>query len=238
MTETFALPSGIEVEIKELSGKSEQILADKRELRDGKWLNKFLASALVSVDGKPVPSNHGELVNLLLDMKTGDRNYLMLRVRMASYGEEMQFNWECPKCHATAGYELNLQHLLDDGTLKVYPFRNDMPLIVETRAGIAEVDYMTGRTEQWIAQLKNFDTIYLAMAACSSFNGKPPEYKEFLNMYVKDLTKIRLAFMSLKGGLDPQIELDCPECGSHNKVMLHQIPDFFTPLTMTGSFGL
>ena len=237
-TTTITLPSGIEAEIQELTAEAERILTSRTDIKSGQWLNKFMAKALVSLDGKTVPTNQGELINLLLDMKSGDRNYLMLRIRMISYGEELIFNYECPKCHKVSGYKLNLQEMLDNGDLKIYPFSDDVPVIVETRSGTAEVDYMTGRTEQWLAQLKNVDTIHYAMAACRTFNGEAPKYKVFEEMYTRDLSKIRAAFLNLKGGLDPKIELDCPECDSSNEVMLYQLPDFFTPLTTTGSIGL
>ena len=236
-TELIILPSGIECEIQELTADAEQLLTNKADVKSGKWLNKFMAKALVSYDGKPVPENNGELISLFLDMKSGDRNYLLLRIRMQSYGDEMVFNYECPKCHKTSGYSLNLRDMLDDGTLKVYDYREDVPIMVETRSGVAEVNYMTGRTEQWLASQSEFDMVRLAMAACSKFDGKVPDYKTFSKMFVKDLSKIRIASTELKGGLDPQIELDCYECESSYKVQLHQIPDFFMPMTSVVNIG-
>ena len=157
---------------------------------------------------------------------------------MQSYGEEMAFNYECPKCKHTAGYELNLQEMLDKNELKIYPFRDDVPILVETREGIAEVDYMTGRIEQWLSSVKEPDFIHYAVAACKSFNEKPPEYKDFLKLKTKDISKIRTTFFELKGGLDSQIELNCLECNSSFKVMLHQIPDFFIPSMTMDNIGL
>ena len=237
-TEKIILPSGIECEIKELTAEAERVLTNKADIKSGQWINKFISKALVSLNGKAVPENQGELINMLLDMRTGDRNYLLLRIRMQSYGEEMIFNYECPNCHKTSGYQMNLQEMLDSGELKVFPYREDVPVSVETREGIAEVDYMTGRVEQWLASLKEIDTIHQALAACTSFNGKAPEYKDFAKLRTRDITKIRMAFADLKGGLDPQIELNCYECDTSYKIMLAQIPDFFMPLTTPGNIGL
>ena len=234
----FTLPSGRKAEIKEFSVEAEKILDNKQALKSGKWLNKFMVKSLVSLDGKPVPKNEGEAVTLLLDMRSGDRNYLLLQIRILNYGADMTFNYECPKCGKTSGYSLNLQEMLDDGTLKVYPYREDVPLIVETRSGIAEIDYPTGRTEQWLAELSNPDRIHFAMAMCSSFNGHPPEYKEFSGMFARDISEIRKTGNSLKGGLDPFIELDCLECDTSYTVPIYRIPDFFTPLMTTDNIGL
>ena len=67
----FALPSGRLVEIQELSAEAERVLDNKQEMKSGKWLNKFMAKALVSLDDKPVPKNEGELISLLLDSRAG-----------------------------------------------------------------------------------------------------------------------------------------------------------------------
>ena len=234
----FTLPSGRPVEIQEFTAEAERVLDNKQALRSGKWLDKYMVKALVSLDNKLVPKNEGEAVNLLLDMLSGDRNYLLLQIRMLNYGADMTFNYECPKCGKTSGYSLNLQAMLNDGTLKVHPYREDMPLIVETRSGLAEIDYSTGRAEQWLAELGNPDRIHLAMAMCSKFNGHAPEYKEFAGMFAKDISEIRKAANSLKGGLDPFIELDCLECDSSYSVPIYRIPDFFTPLMTTDIIGL
>ena len=237
-TMEFTLPSGRAVEIKEFSVEAEKVLDNKQALKSGKWLNKFMVKSLVSLDGKPVPQNEGEAVTLLLDMKSGDRNYLLLQIRMLNYGAEMTFNYECPKCGKTSGYSMNLQEMLDDGTLKVYPYRDDVPLIVETRSGTAEIDYPTCRAEQWLAELSNPDRVHYAMAMCTRFNGHAPEYKEFSGMFARDISEIRKAGNSLKGGLDPFIELECLECDTSYTIPIYRIPDFFTPLTTTGSIGL
>ena len=238
-TVRFDLPSGIPVEIQEVTGAAEKMLLDRKEMKTGKGLNRFILSSLVSYNNEPVMNDNNGM-NLVLDMKSGDRNYLILRIRMNNYGEELDFNYKCPTCGKTSGYHINFQEALDNGELKVYPYRDDMPIVVNTRSGIAEIDYMTGRDEEWLALQKEVDLISIAVAGCSAFNGHKPTYKEFENLFVKDLNKIRLEILGLKGGLDPKIELECsnPDCNNSYEVMLYQIPDFFTPLTAKGTTGL
>ena len=236
-TEKIILPSGIEVEIQELTAEAERTLTNKADVKSGRWLNKFISYAIVSIDGKKYPDNKGDLINALLDMKTGDRNYLLLQIRMQNYGDDLIFNYQCPKCGKTSGYKLNLREMLDNGTLKVYPYSDDVPVEVETSRGVAEIDYMTGRSEQWLAMQNELDTIQIAMAFCKSLDGKAPEYSEFRKLLVKDLAKIRTVGANLKGGLESQIELDCLECNNSYNVMLYQISDFFTPITTLESIG-
>ena len=236
-TEKIILPSGIEVEIQELTAEAESILTNKADVKSGRWLNKFISYAIVSIGGKKFSDNKGEIVNALLDMKTGDRNYLLLQIRMQNYGEELIFNYQCPKCGKTSGYKLNLREMLDNGTLKIYPYSKDVPIQIETSRGVAEIDYMTGRSEQWLAMQNNIDPIHIAMAFCTSLDGKTPEYSEFRKLLVKDLSRIRMTGSNLKGGLDSQIELDCLECNNSYNIMLYQISDFFTPITSPENIG-
>ena len=236
-TLSYELPSGIPVETQEFSAFAEKALTNREELASGRAMNKVLRSALVSYNGAPMPENDGEANTIVLDMKSGDRNYLFLRVRMQTYGDELIFNYKCPDCKRTSGYKINLRECLDDGTLKIYPYRTDVPLQIETRGGIAEIDYSTGRTEQWLIQQDDIDTVKFALARCAKLNGKKPTYKDIEALPVRDLMNIRMAAVDLKGGLDPTIELECLKCGNVFSVQLSQIPDFFIPSTTAASIG-
>ena len=236
-TISFELPSGIPVEIQEIDAYAEKSLTNREELMSGRAMNRVMRSALVSFNGQPMPSNDGEANAIVLDMKSGDRNYLLIRIRMQNYGNEMIFNYKCPDCKKTSGYQLNIQELLDNETLKIYPYRDDVPIQVETRAGIVEIDYPTGRTEQWLAQQDEIDTVTFALARCKTLNGKKPTYKDMQQLSVNDLKNIRFAAIDLKGGLDPSIELNCLKCGNYFNVPLHLIPDFFIPVTTLESIG-
>lgn len=237
----ITLPSGRPCEIREMTGRDEKILTNRADIMNGSSLNKMLASVVVSLDGEPMPKDAAKREELMLDMLSGDRGYLILQVRMLSYGDEMIFNWKCPKCGATAGYKLNFREMLNDGTLKIHPYREDMPLVVETRAGTAELNYMTGRSEAWLIQQhqkgKEFDTLTLAMAAVSSLNGKKPTRADMEELPVRDITAIRKAASELHGGLDGDVELDCPKCGESSTVDISRIPDFFIPLVTMGRPG-
>ena len=236
-TATFTTPSGVECVIQELTAEAERGLADREALRTGRAIDRLMRHAIVSWDGAPLPENDGAAMELLSGLRVGDRNYILLQIRILTYGAEMVFNSKCPSCGKTAGYRVDLAEMLADGELKVWPYRDDVPLIVETRDGPAEVGYLTGKGERWLASLKEIDPVSLAVAACWKFNGEPPTVGALLKLSAGDLSKIRLAFMGLKGGLDPNIELDCPKCGGSYGVTIHSIPDFFMPLTSAETIG-
>ncbi len=92
------------------------MLLDRKEMKTGKGLNRFILSSLVSYNNESVTHDNNGM-NLILDMKSGDRNYLILRIRMNNYGEELDFNYKCPACGKTSGYHINFQEALDNGEL-------------------------------------------------------------------------------------------------------------------------
>jgi hypothetical protein len=228
-TVSFELPSGIPVEIQEISGNAERHVRNKQFVKSGKWLELLMMDALVSLDGNPLPESELESERLLLDLKSGDRNYLLLRIRMQSFGEEMTFNYKCPECKKTAGYCVNFQDLLDSGELKVYPYRKDVPIEIEVRGGVAVIDYPDGHRERLVAAQKEIDAVTVSLMACKTFNGEKPTYETFAKLFSRDLAKIRETFLELQGGLEPEIELECLECGNIYPVKLAGIQDFFFP---------
>jgi hypothetical protein len=230
-TVSFELPSGVPVEIQEISGNAERHIRNKQFVKSGKWLELMMMDAVVSLGGKPLPESELEAEKLLLDLKTGDRNYLLLRIRMQSFGEEMTFNHKCPTCKKTVGYQINFKDMLDSGDLKIHPYREDVPIELEIRGGVAVIDYSDGHRERLAAAQKEVDTVVLSMMACRTFNGEKPKYETFANLFSGDLAKIREVYFNLQGGLDPEIELDCLECSDSYTIALAGIPDFFFPAT-------
>lgn len=238
-TESFDLPSGRPVTIREITGAAQKVFSRKDDLMSGKWINKYLYHAVTMLDGNPIPTNYGEANVLFLDMLSGDRNYLLTKVRMFNFGTAMDFNFECPDCHKTSGYHVDLQEAIDSKELKMYPYREDMPLVVEFRGGNVEIEYPTGRTEEWLySHNDNMDVIFSTMPFCKTFNGRPPKYSDFENLYARDLNKIRNAIEDLKGGFDERLELKCLHCQRINSAPLHLIPEFFFPRTMREYVGI
>ncbi|MDR1648921.1 MAG: hypothetical protein LBR71_01560 [Synergistaceae bacterium] len=237
-TVSLKLPSGIPVEIQELSGNAERHIRNKQFVKSGKWIELLMMDSVVSLDGKPLPDSELESEKLLLDLRTGDRNYLLLRIRMQSFGESMAFNHSCPECKKTAGYRVDFQDLLDSGELKIYPYREDVPIELEIRGGVAVIDYADGHRERLCAAQKEIDPVVLSMMYCKTLNGEKPTYEAFAKLFSRDLAKIRETFLSLRGGLNPEIELECLECGYSFPVNLAGIQDFFFPsMTRRANIG-
>jgi hypothetical protein len=239
MRTEITLPSGKRVEITPIDGKTERLFEDKKLIQSGVLIDKYLASGIVSFEGDDgmTPQQKEKEV---LDMRSGDRNYLLYQLRILSYGPGVTFNSQCPLCKKTSGYQVDLQELLDDGTVKVFPYR-DEPLRVDLprSGGYAVIDYMTGHEERKAAQLKDNPMSGAMLLRVKELNGKPPARKDLDELIGEDLAAIRGGIKEMQdGGLVPALELTCLDCGNDYEADLRSIFDFFAPTkTSTGTAG-
>jgi hypothetical protein len=96
------------VKVKELTGEDEEALA--RASQSGTtfhFIDRLLRCGVVQIGDEPVSSKDA----LLKDLLVGDREQLLLGIRKATYGEEIDINkWPCIKC----GNVVDLTMELDD----------------------------------------------------------------------------------------------------------------------------
>ena len=230
MGKEITLPSGKTVCITPIDGKTERLLEDKKLLLSGAFIDKYLASRIESIEGdlNLTPQQKEKTV---LDMYSGDRNYLLYQIRVDSYGPEMVFNADCSGCKKANGYSVDLNQLLDDEIIKVYPYREGSVRVELPRCGgYAEIAHMTGHDERKMAQYKDNPLSGAMLLRTATLNGRTPTRKDFDELVGEDLAAIRGGIAEAnKGGLDPTIELDCQYCGKTFSTILSSIPDFFVP---------
>jgi hypothetical protein len=158
---------------------------------------------------------------------------LLYQIRIDSYGPELTFNHECPKCNKTSGYKIDLNEIVADGTIKIHPYREPLRVELPRSGGYAVIRHMTGRDEKNLTQLANSNNRALNAATLlriAELNGKEPSPQEWLELIGEDRAIIRGAIEAMnKAGLDMELELTCLECGSDYKIALSAVPDFFVP---------
>lgn len=233
-TDRFTLPSGMECEIKEFDGRTEKILTDSRLLKQGRTGDVIMARSLVSLGGKTF-KNEAEAEDAVLNMYSGDRNYLFIKIRVLNYGAEMYINHRCPHCGTWGGYQLNLEEMLDgdgeDGTtFTVRPFANDVVTLTLSNGDTALLGEMTGHAERRLLQIQELTSLDIDTACVVSINGEKPKRGYFDNLPARDIKLIRDTYREkLSGGLDSVVFLTCAGCGAENDVDISREPDFFMP---------
>lgn len=246
----FTLPIGFTDEsgevhrvgaLRKMTGREEAILADRSIQRNGGQLvTSLLASCVVRLGSleKVTPSVIGE-------MYSADRNYLLIRLRSATFGSELRASYSCPSCGETMPVLEDLDELpvrtLDD---------QDSPedVVVELEDGYVDKDGAVhtaltlrlprGSDETAVApeMRKNASTGKNALLArCTRSLGDVPKHrlaalgpKILSDLTMTDRRIIDRALNSNAPGVDLIRDLTCTRCSG----------DFKASLDMTHFFSL
>jgi hypothetical protein len=92
------LASG-EIEIKQMTAKEEDILANQDLIKKGKVLDKLLESLVVNKDIK------------ISDILVPDKNSIFIAIRRLAYGDDYPVTITCPQCNAQNKVKINLSEL-------------------------------------------------------------------------------------------------------------------------------
>ena len=154
-------------EVRELNGADEEAIA---KLSDpGKALLAILERATVSIGDQPSTKQ------LLGSLLAGDREALLLAIRKATFGSEVEVSTVCDKCPELQTFKIDLNKDVELKKLED-PIR-DRRFTVELKAGLAKVNLPTGDVQTQIinATDKNsaeLDTMLLV--ACVTEIGDQP----------------------------------------------------------------
>ncbi|MCK7511757.1 MAG: hypothetical protein MZV70_52080 [Desulfobacterales bacterium] len=96
---TFELPSGIEIELREMTGAEEELLTNQRLIRTGDAVNQALKNCIVRLGDNDEPT-----VKDVLDLLSGDRLFILVRLRQISLGDEVELELDLPE-HSLPGGE-------------------------------------------------------------------------------------------------------------------------------------
>lgn len=131
------------VEIRSMTAREEDILTSKALLKKGTVITELIKSCMVD-----------RSVNVL-DLLSGDRNALMVAIRITGYGPEYSVEMECPECNVKSPHDFNLAALpikrldIEPAVPGVNVFEFKLP-----RSGkVVKFKFMTGRDEEEMTAL-------------------------------------------------------------------------------------
>ena len=106
---TFTLPSGLEAEIREMTGAEEEILTNPRLIRSGEAINRVLENCVLRLGDNDKPS-----AGDMLDLLSGDRLFLLVKLRQVSLGDEVKLELVCPNttCREVDVVSINIEELV------------------------------------------------------------------------------------------------------------------------------
>jgi len=219
---TFTLPSGLEAELREMTGAEESLLTNRRLMKDGEGVNQVLRNCLVRLGDRTELAAKD-----VLDLLSGDRLFLLVKLRQISFGDEVDLTLACPAkdCGEVTGVHI----ALDD--LEVTPYGTEREFIFELPRTKKPVIFtlMDGHMEKRLAALKEPSISSAMMMRIREIDEKAPTKKALSELTLKDRNALREAMREADAGIDTTIETECEACGTKLRTRLEAEPAFLFP---------
>ena len=234
--ETVPLPSGGKcyesehplhgketVEIRAMTAKEEDILTSKALIKKGTVISHLIKSCMI--DKRVDPDS----------LLAGDRNALMVALRVTGYGTDYRVEVDCPACGERSKHNFNLAELpvkrlaIDPVAAGTNVFETTLPVSkakvrwkLLTGADEQEIMTMSERRKKQGQRSENLITERLKYSMVSA-NGISDRTK--IDMLVKSLPArdslyLRKHIDAAEPGIDMKAWMDCPSCFEHSEVRL------------------
>lgn len=230
--ETDVLHGKDSVEIRGMTTREEDILMSRALIRKGTVISELIKSCVVT-PGVDVQGLIG-----------GDRNALMVSVRILGYGADYQGSVDCPKCEHKNEIEVNLNDL-NIKSLNVHPVEigtNRFSFRLPVSGKDVVFKFLTGKEEEEILatleakkkkgiQNDNVITTRL-MHSVVSVGGITDKSKlaNFISfMPAKDSVALRHYMDEIEPGIDMKFDFSCKSCEHWEVMPLPLGPTFFWP---------
>lgn len=222
------------IEIKAMTAKEEDILTSRALIKQGTVITHLIASCLVNKDIS------------VQKMLIGDRNALMVSVRITGYGSDYSAKSTCPSCNKESTQKFDLTNL-GIKRLQIEPSRQwqncfDYRLPVSGR--LVQFRFLTGEDEEEISTvnerkkqlmpdmlLENNVTTRLERSILS-VDGVTDRNEISLfvrSMPALDSRKLRKYMDDNEPGIDMTTEMKCPHCSTSSEISLPMGASFFWP---------
>lgn len=220
------------VEIRPMTAREEDILTSRALLKKGTVLTELIKSCLVDKAVNP------------LDLVAGDRNALMVAIRITGYGAEYSTEIECGDCSVKSPQEFNLSEL-PIKRLEIDPVvegHNLFEFMLPYTKKKVKFKFTTGRDEEEMSAtqekqkklgLKTDSTVTMALQnAIVSIDGVDDRHK--INMFIKnmparDSLALRNYIRENEPGVIMKQEVVCPSCGHSEEVNMPLGVNFLWP---------
>lgn len=211
------------VEIKAMTAKEEDILTSRALLKKGTVITELIRSCMTDRSINP------------LDLLSGDRNALMVAIRVTGYGPEYDVEMECPECSVKSPHSFNLGALpikrLD--IEPVIPGTNLFEFRLPMTGKVVKFKFMTGRDEEEIVALGEKQkklglptdstvttNLLFAIQAVDGIEDRSKLASFVKSMPARDSLALRNYIQDHEPGLIMKQETTCNACGHSEEVSM------------------
>jgi hypothetical protein len=220
------------VEVRAMTAREEDILTSRALIKKGTVITELIKSCLVDkrID---VPS-----------MLSGDRNALMVALRVTGYGADYNVEVECPACQSKSKQVFNLSEL-QIKPLEIEPvqlgqnlFEAQLPVTKKT----VRFKFLTGADEEEIMVIQErkkkagamSDNLVTTRLQFSILAVEGKTDKNLINAFIRSLPArdslaLRQVIDQNEPGIDMKSYMDCPSCSESSEVRIPLGAAFFWP---------
>lgn len=221
-----------EIEIKGMTTQEEDILMSRALIKKGTVITELIRSCLMEP---------GIQVN---DLLSGDRNALMVAVRITGYGPEYVAQVACPSCELRQEYSIDLS-ALEIKPLEIEPSSpgvNQFEFILPVSKKKVLFRFLTGREEEEIMALMenkkkkglandNVVTtrLFFSIISVDGNTDRSTISKYIQYMAARDSLALRQYIDKHEPGIDMRHPFECKSCGHSEVVAVPMGASFFWP---------
>lgn len=221
--------------VRAMRAGEEEILTSPQMFKDGKAIELIFKRCIMFNDKKSLETP--------LELLSIDRMYLLIWIRASSYSTLYECSLNCSSCRRQFDAHIDLDDDLSCTFLDEPSFKEPI-LDVFPRCGY-EFEYRLSRGYDELELVKMqrmrekefskatdqtlFNRACLLVESIGGIKDKKDIKKCLKNMSLEDLSYLRHKFNNPPFGVDTNISLDCPYCGSENETILPMGTDFFFP---------
>jgi len=216
----FTLPSGQEVEITEMTGIEEDVLTNRRLVMSGEAINQVLLNCV-----KRVGENKSPAMKDILDLLSGDRLFILVKLRQISLGDTVELELICPNCKEASFITVNLEGL----PVTPYPVEREFAYRLPVSGKEVKFGYLDGHKEKQLAGLKEASLTTAMISRIISVDGHPPNKKVITDLCLKDRSELRREMLKVDAGIDTKVEVVCQGCGGKINTRLEADRNFLFP---------
>lgn len=222
------------VDIKPMTAREEDILTSRAYIKSGTVLSKLLASCIVN---KSINPDH---------LISGDRNALLVSLRITGYGADYDVEVDCPECSTRSKQTFDLSQLeikrleIDPVSIGENLFEVMLPVTkksvkVKFLTGIDEREMMVTAERRKKSGMKVESTItdrlMRSIVSVDNITDKNKIGFFVKNMPARDSLALRRFLDQNEPGIVMKSWMNCPSCHEQSEVGLPMGASFFWPDT-------
>ena len=220
------------VEIRAMTAKEEDILTSRALIKKGTVISHLLNNCIIT---------QGANADMML---SGDRNAVMVALRITGYGSGYNVEVGCPSCGEKSKQEFDLS-TLEVKRLTLQPVEigcNEFEFELPVTSKRVRFRFMTGRDEQDIMKMQErlkktgsvgnklvTQRLQHAVVSVAGIIDKTKLGMFIQNMPARDSLALRHFIDENEPGIDMSVWMECPSCFEQSQVRLPLGPSFFWP---------